>query len=89
MPNDVATGGSDRDESVANTKTRPIRANRRSRKRRYPCSTIRRTGRLLAPSTPVSSSTLPARPPQPSWRMRLRMWRTQLAAAVALDSEEP
>ena len=26
-------------------------------------STIRRTGRLLAPSMPVSSSTFPARPP--------------------------
>ena len=29
-------------------------------------STIRRTGRLLAPSMPVSSSTFPALPPQPS-----------------------
>ena len=29
-------------------------------------STIRRTGRLLTPSMPVSSSTLPGRPPQPS-----------------------
>jgi hypothetical protein len=29
-------------------------------------STMRRTGRLLTPSTPVSSSALAARPPQPS-----------------------
>jgi hypothetical protein len=36
-------------------------------------STIRRTGRLLAPSMPVSSSALPAIPPQLSWRMRLRL----------------
>jgi len=33
-------------------------------------STIRRTGRLLAPSMPVSSSAFPGRPPQPSWRIR-------------------
>ncbi len=31
-----------------------------------PRSTIFRTGRLLAPSMPVSSSALPALPPQPS-----------------------
>ena len=31
-----------------------------------PSNAIFRTGRLLAPSMPVSSSTLPARPPQPS-----------------------
>ena len=29
-------------------------------------NTIRRTGRLLTPSMPVSNSALPARPPQPS-----------------------
>ena len=32
-------------------------------------TTIRRTGRLLTPSMPVSSSAFPARPPQPSWRI--------------------
>jgi hypothetical protein len=35
----------------------------------------RTNGRLLAPSTPVTSSTFPARPPQPSWRIRLRISR--------------
>jgi hypothetical protein len=44
-------------------------------------STIRCTGRLLAPSAPVSSSAFPARPPQPSWRIRSRM-----ALAVAAPS---
>jgi hypothetical protein len=34
--------------------------------RGYSRSTIRRTGRLLAPSMPVSNSTFPALPPQPS-----------------------
>jgi hypothetical protein len=38
-------------------------------------STIRRTGRLDTSSMPVSSSTCPALPPQPSWRMRARSWR--------------
>ena len=52
---------------------------------------------------PVSSSTFPARPPQPSWRARSRMSRISrsrlghvrlgdhplLAAAVADDAEEP
>ena len=37
----------------------------------YSINTIRRTGRLVTPSMPVSNSTLPARPPQASWRMRL------------------
>ncbi len=74
-----------------------------ARKHHPPISTIRRTGRLLAPSMPVSSSTLPAFPPQPSWRMRARMSRSvrsrhagvrlvdhlHLAAAVALDPQEP
>ena len=41
-----------------------------------PGNTIRRTGRLDAPSMPVSSSAFPATPPQPSWRMRLRIWRS-------------
>ena len=36
-------------------------------------STIRRTGRLLAASMPVSNSARPALPPQPSWRIRSRM----------------
>jgi hypothetical protein len=44
-----------------------------------PTNTIRRTGRLLTPSTLVSSSTLPARPPQPSWRMRAMMSRMRMA----------
>ena len=34
--------------------------------RQPPISTIRRTGRLLTPSIPVSSSAFPALPPQPS-----------------------
>jgi hypothetical protein len=34
-----------------------------------------RTGRLLAPSMPVSHSTFAGLPPQPSWRMRLMMSR--------------
>jgi hypothetical protein len=33
-------------------------------------STIRRTGRVLTPSIPLSSSALARRPPQPSWRIR-------------------
>jgi hypothetical protein len=33
---------------------------------RQPRRMIRRTGRLLTPSTPVSNSTFPGRPPQPS-----------------------
>ena len=36
-------------------------------------STIRRTGLLLTPSMPVSNSAFPARPPQPSWRIRAMM----------------
>ena len=36
-------------------------------------STIRRIGRLLAASMPVSSSARPALPPQPSWRMWVRI----------------
>ena len=36
---------------------------------------IFRTGRLLAPSMPVSNSTRPALPPQPSWRIRSMMVR--------------
>ena len=35
----------------------------------YPRTTMR-TGRLLAPSIPVNNSTLPARTPQPSCRIR-------------------
>ena len=31
-------------------------------------NTTRRTGRLVTPSMPVSSSALDASPPQPSWR---------------------
>ena len=42
-------------------------------------STIRRTGRLVTPSMPVSNSTLPARPPQPSWRMRLMISRSSIS----------
>ena len=38
-------------------------------------SAMRRTGRLLAASTPVISSALPARPPQTSCRIRSRMSR--------------
>jgi hypothetical protein len=44
-----------------------------------PASTIRRTGRLLTPSMPVSSSTLPARPPQPSCRMRSMVSRISIS----------
>jgi hypothetical protein len=36
-------------------------------------STIHRTGRLLAPWMPVSSSAFAARSLQPSWRMRARI----------------
>jgi hypothetical protein len=43
-----------------------------------PLSKILRTGRLL-PSIPVSSSAFPARPPQPSWRARLRMSRISMS----------
>ena len=39
-------------------------------------STIRRIGRLLAPSMQVSSSAFSARPPQPPWRARSRMSRS-------------
>ena len=42
-------------------------------------STIFRTGRLLTPSMPVSSSALAARPPQPSWRIRARKSRSGMA----------
>ena len=34
---------------------------------------------MLAPSMPVSSSALPARPPQPSWRTRARISRSVLS----------
>ena len=66
-----------------------------------PISTILRTGRLEAPSMPVSSSAFPARPPQPSWRIRAMMSRKlrsrhralvdhlHLAAAIALKAQEP
>ena len=68
-----------------------------------PSNTIRRTGRLDTPSMPVSSSAFPARPPQPSWRIRAMMSRIgmaprfdvrlvdhlHLAAAIALDAQEP
>ena len=68
-----------------------------------PSSTIRRTGRPDAPSIPVSSSTLPGRLPQPSWRMWARMSRKvqprplrvgfvddlHVATAVALNAQEP
>jgi hypothetical protein len=66
---------------------------------------MRHTGRLDTPSIPVSSSTLPAPPPQPSWRIRAIRTRSgrvpaalasvrlihqgRLAAAVALDAQEP
>src|SRR5689334_4764753 len=66
---------------------------------------IFRAGRRLAPSTPANSSTLPALPPQPSWRMWAMMSRSDrarcravgvhlvqhpiLAAAVAGDAYEP
>ena len=45
----------------------------------YPRSTMRRTGRLLTLSMPVSSSTFPARPPQPSCRMRSMMSRISIS----------
>ena len=67
-----------------------------------PISSIRRTGRLLTPSMPVSSSALPARPPQPSWRMRCTMSKSErsrrgvglvdhtlVATAFADDAQEP
>ena len=38
-------------------------------------STIFCTGRLNTPSMPVISSTFPAMPPQPSWRIRLMISR--------------
>ena len=49
-------------------------------------STIFRTGRLLTPSMPVSSSAFPARPPQPSWRILARMSRTGRARRAACTS---
>ena len=74
-----------------------------ARKHHPPRSTMRRTGRLDTPSMPVSSSAFPASPPQPSWRIRAMMSRIgwaplrgvrladhlHLAAAVALDAQEP
>jgi len=70
-----------------------------------PISTIFRTGLLLAASMPVSNSTCPARPTQPSWRIlemksRIGMARCRsgvctfvqhpvLATAVAGDAHEP
>jgi hypothetical protein len=50
-------------------------------------STILRTGRLLAPSMPVSSSALAASPPQPSWRMRPR--RARQTTGRLLDCKPP
>ena len=38
-------------------------------------SKIRRTGRLVTPSMPVSSSALPARPPHLSWCILARISR--------------
>jgi hypothetical protein len=54
-----------------------------------PSSTILRTGRQLAPSMPVSSSTLPARPPQPgaSWRILAMMSRISMLLRTELVSE--
>ena len=48
---------------------------------------IRRTGRLLAPSTLVTNSTLPGRPPQPSWRMRAMMSRISMSPRAARVSD--
>jgi len=50
-------------------------------------TTIRRTGRLLAPSMPMSSSTLPGRPPQPSRRMRSMMSRISISPCAMCVSE--
>ena len=41
----------------------------------------------LTPSTPVSSSTLPARPPHPSWRMRLMISRSCMPVKMRLDKQ--
>jgi hypothetical protein len=49
--------------------------------------TIRRTGRLLTPSEPVSNSARAARPPQPSWRARASRSRSKAGGAVA--AQEP
>jgi hypothetical protein len=49
-------------------------------------STILRTGRLLAPSMPVSNSARPGRPPQPSWRMRLRISRIGMSPCFVCAS---
>ena len=45
-------------------------------------STIFRTGRLVTPSMPVISSTRPARPPQPSWRMRSTISRSCMSRCL-------
>jgi hypothetical protein len=57
-----------------------------------PRSTIRRTGRLDTPSVPVSSSAFAARPQRhvavPAGDADL-IQHAHLAAAVALDAQEP
>jgi hypothetical protein len=49
----------------------------------YATSTTFRTGLLLS-SMPVISSTFPALPPQPSWRMRLMISRSGMSRRAAL-----
>ena len=44
-------------------------------------------GRLLTPSMPVSSSTLPALPPQPSCRIRAMMSRIIMSLCAECVSE--
>jgi hypothetical protein len=66
---------------------------------------MRRTGRDDTPATPLNNSTLPGRPPQPSWRiLASRAWsgwrrrapdrvaslkHANRAAALALDAQGP
>ena len=49
-------------------------------------STILRTGRLLTASLSVTNSALPAKPPQPSCRIRARIWRSVLSRHAACAS---
>jgi hypothetical protein len=52
-------------------------------------STNYRTGRLEAPSMPVSSSAVPGSPPQPSWRIRAmisRIRRSRYGVWILLSS---
>jgi hypothetical protein len=48
---------------------------------------IRRTGWLPPPSMPEISSTLLARPPQPTWRMSLTMSRISVSRCGGYVSE--